>query len=43
LAAGGQPAVEQMLSQLAAELRVAMALTGVRRIADIDSSVLLRK
>jgi len=43
LAAGGQPAVEQMLSQLAAELRVAMALTGVRRIADIDSSVVLRK
>lgn len=43
LAAGGQPAVEQMLSQLAAELRVAMALTGVRCIADIDSSVLLRK
>jgi len=43
LAAGGQPAVEKMLNQLAAELRVAMALTGVRRIADIDSSVLLRK
>lgn len=43
LAAGGQPAVEQMLNQLAAELRVAMALTGVRRIADIDSRVLLRK
>ena len=43
LAAGGQPAVEKMLTQLAAELRVAMALTGVRRIADIDSSVLLRK
>lgn len=43
LAAGGQPALERMLAQLAAELRVAMALTGVRRIADIDSRVLLRK
>lgn len=43
LAAGGQPAVETMLAQLAAELRVAMALTGVRRITDIDSRVLVRK
>ena len=43
LAAGGQPAVERMLSLLAAELRVAMALTGTRRIADIDRSVLISK
>lgn len=43
LAAGGQPALERMLAQLAAELRVAMALTGVRRIADIDSGVLVGK
>lgn len=43
LAAGGQPAVERMLTLLAAELRVAMALTGTRCIADIDSSVLVSK
>jgi L-lactate dehydrogenase (cytochrome) len=43
LAAGGQPAVERMLALLAAELRVAMALTGTRRIADIDRSVLISK
>ena len=43
LAAGGQPAVERMLLLLAAELRVAMALTGTRRIADIDSRVLVSK
>jgi len=43
LAAGGQPAVERMLALLAAELRVAMALTGTRCIADINSSVLVSK
>ena len=43
LAAGGHPAVERMLLLLAAELRVAMALTGTRRIADIDSRVLVSK
>jgi hypothetical protein len=43
LAAGGQPAVERMLALLAAELRVAMALTGTRCIADIDGRVLISK
>ena len=41
LAAEGQAGVERMLALLAAEMRVAMALTGVNRIADIDRRVLV--
>ena len=41
LAAEGQAGVERMLTLLAAEMRVAMALTGVTRIADIDRRVLV--
>ena len=40
LAAGGQAAVEQMLTILAAEMRVAMALTGVNTIRDIDRTLI---
>ena len=36
LAAGGQAGVAKMLQLIEAEMRVAMALTGVTRIADID-------
>jgi len=40
LAAGGQAAVEHMLALIEAEMRVAMTLTGVRTIGEIDRSVL---
>jgi L-lactate dehydrogenase (cytochrome) len=40
LAAGGEAGVAAMLSTIEAELRVAMALTGVTRIADIDARCL---
>lgn len=41
LAAGGQAGVAHMLQLIEAEMRVAMALTGRTRIADIDASVLV--
>ncbi len=41
LAAAGQGGVEHMLSIIAAEMRVAMALTGVKRIEQIDRSLLV--
>jgi L-lactate dehydrogenase (cytochrome) len=41
LAAAGQGGVEHMLSIIAAEMRVAMALTGVKRIDQIDRSLLV--
>ncbi len=41
LAAGGQAAVSQMLDILAAEMRVAMALTGVNTIRDIDRTLIV--
>jgi L-lactate dehydrogenase (cytochrome) len=40
LAADGERGVARMLRLLEAEIRVAMALTGVSRIADIDREVL---
>ncbi len=42
LAAGGGAEVERMLGLMEAELRVAMALTGVTRIAEIDQSLIDR-
>ena len=42
LAAGGGAGVEQMLKLVEAELRVAMALTGVTRINDINSDLIDR-
>ena len=42
VAAGGQSAVETMLRTIGAEMRVAMALTGVTKISDIDADVLLQ-
>jgi len=42
LAAQGQQGVESMLDMLTRELRVAMALTGCTRLADIDEHVLRR-
>ncbi len=40
LAAGGQPALEQLLRTLQQELAVAMALSGVRSVAEIDRQLL---
>lgn len=40
LAAGGEAGVAQLLELFAKEMRVAMALTGTRTIAEIDRSVL---
>jgi L-lactate dehydrogenase (cytochrome) len=40
LAAGGERGVADMLRIIEAEIRVAMALTGVSRIADIDGDML---
>ncbi|KTT73878.1 FMN-dependent L-lactate dehydrogenase LldD [Sphingomonas endophytica] len=40
LAARGEAGVTTLLSLIEKEMRVAMALTGVRRIADIDRSIL---
>jgi L-lactate dehydrogenase (cytochrome) len=42
LAAAGQAGVGRMLQLLDAEMRVAMALTGVTRIADITPDILVR-
>jgi len=41
LAGGGQKGVAHMLALIEAEMRVAMALTGVTRIADITADVLV--
>jgi L-lactate dehydrogenase (cytochrome) len=43
LAAQGQTGVAHVLNLFAAEMRVAMALTGVTRIADIDSGILVKQ
>jgi len=40
LAAGGQAGVTKMLQLIEAEMRVAMTLTGIAKIAEIDRSVL---
>jgi L-lactate dehydrogenase (cytochrome) len=40
LAAGGERRVAQMIEMFARELRTGMALTGVRSVAEIDSSIL---
>ena len=42
LAANGQAGVEHMLRLIEAEMRVAMTLTGVTSIAQIDRSILAR-
>ncbi|MCX7284263.1 MAG: FMN-dependent L-lactate dehydrogenase LldD [Novosphingobium sp.] len=42
LAAGGQAGVEHMLRLIEAEMRVAMTLTGVKSISEIDRSILVR-
>ncbi|KPF91865.1 lactate dehydrogenase [Novosphingobium sp. AAP83] len=41
LAAGGEAAVSKMLGLIEAEMRVAMALTGTTRIADINRTLLV--
>ena len=41
LAAGGQAGVTHLLKLIEAEMRVAMALTGVTRIEAIDNSILV--
>lgn len=43
LAGGGQAGVAHMLKLVEAEMRVAMALTGVTRVADIGSNILVRE
>lgn len=40
LAAGGEAGVRKMLAIIEAEMRIAMVLTGVHRVADIDRSML---
>lgn len=40
LAAGGEAGVTQLLTLMEKEMRVAMALTGVRNLGEIDSSIL---
>lgn len=40
LAAGGEAGVRKMLAIIEAEMRIAMVLTGVHRIADVDRSML---
>ena len=40
LAAGGERSVSELIEMFAREIRVGMALTGVRTIAEIDRSVL---
>jgi L-lactate dehydrogenase (cytochrome) len=42
LAAQGQQGVEHMLRLIEAEMRVAMTLTGVKTISEIDSSILVK-
>jgi L-lactate dehydrogenase (cytochrome) len=41
LAGAGQHGVEHVLELIAAEMRVAMALTGVTRVADIDRNIIV--
>lgn len=43
LAAGGEAGVTTLLSLIEKEMRVAMALTGVRRIVEIDRSILFNR
>lgn len=43
LAAGGQAGVEHMLKLIEAEMRVAMTLTGVKSISEIDESTLVSR
>ena len=43
LAAAGEAGVAHMLTLIAAEMRVAMSLTGVTRIADIDRTILVNR
>ncbi|MCY1673034.1 FMN-dependent L-lactate dehydrogenase LldD [Novosphingobium sp. SL115] len=42
LAAQGQAGVEHMLRLIEAEMRVAMTLTGVKKISEIDRSILVK-
>lgn len=42
LAANGQQGVEHMLRLIEAEMRVAMTLTGVKNISEIDRSILVK-
>ena len=42
LAGGGQAGVAHMFALIEAEMRVAMALTGVTKIADITSDILIK-
>ncbi len=42
LAGGGGAGVSHMLNLFEAEMRVAMALTGTTRVADLDESKLVR-
>ena len=42
LAAGGQAGVEKLLALVAAEMRVAMALTGVTKTSEITGDILVR-
>jgi L-lactate dehydrogenase (cytochrome) len=42
LAGGGEKGVAHVLQLVEAELRVAMALTGARRVADLDRNALVR-
>ena len=41
LGAGGEAAVRHLLTLMEAEMRVAMALTGCTRIADINERILV--
>jgi L-lactate dehydrogenase (cytochrome) len=43
LAGGGRAGVAHMLKLIEAEMRVAMALTGVTRVADIDRNILVQE
>ena len=43
LAAAGEAGVAHILTLIAAEMRVAMSLTGVTRIADIDRNILVNR
>lgn len=42
LASGGQAGVEKLLALVAAEMRVAMALTGVTKVSEITGDILAR-
>jgi L-lactate dehydrogenase (cytochrome) len=43
LSGGGQAGVAHLIELMAAEMRVAMALTGCTRIADIDRNILVKE